>query len=93
MYRGEDLRDHLLVKLRNNGLVILGWETLSRNFPNPKLSQILFEQMLEKWVDIRGNAYVKTFMQVLKRRLNKAAKTKGDQTFQSAEPSLRKTLF
>ena len=92
-YRGENLLDHLLEKLRTNGFVVLGWEALSRSFPNAKLSEILFKQILEKWVDIRGNSYVKTFMQVLKRRLNMAAKNKGEQVFSSAEPSLRKTLF
>ena len=93
-YHGEDLRDHLKDKLQNNHFVTLGWQTLSCNFPNNKLSDVLFKQILEKWIDIRGNSCVKTFMQVLKRKLNKLeTKNKGEQTFSSSEPSLRKTLF
>ena len=33
-YHGEDLRDHLKDKLQNNHFVNLGWQTLSRNFPD-----------------------------------------------------------
>ena len=44
-YDGEDLRDHLKEKLQNNHIVTLGWQTISCNFPNNKLSEVLETQI------------------------------------------------
>ena len=58
-YHGEYLQDYLRDKLQNNHFVTLGWQILSRNFSNSKLSEVLFNQIVEKWIDIRGKSYVK----------------------------------
>ena len=91
-YHGEDLRYVLLDEITNNNFVILGWQTLTRNLPNETIGNILFKQIIEKWVDIRGNSFVKTFMLILKRKLNKVGKSKGEQAFPSTAPAMRKTL-
>ena len=70
-YHGEDLRNHLKDKLQNNHFVTLVWQTLYRYFPKSKFSEALLNQIIEKWIDIRRKSYVKTLMQVLKRKLNK----------------------
>ena len=58
-YHGEYLQDYLRDKLQNNHFATLGWQTLSCNFPNSKLSEVLFNQIVKKWIDIRGKSYVK----------------------------------
>jgi len=90
-YRGEDLRDVLFQKLSTSKLVGNGWVTLSINLGNESSNQILKNQILQKWIDIRVRSYVNCYVQIVKRMVNKL---NGEQRKLSskAEPALRKTL-
>ena len=84
--RGEDLRDVIATKLQENNLVNNGWNILSRNMDNIKLSNVLKNQVINKWIDIRANAFVLCYIQVIKRAIGEKKLSK------KAEPALRKTL-
>ena len=93
-YRGEDLRDAILKEVKKSTMVDQYWESLSRNIPNKTLSQSLKDQIINKWVDIRAHAFVKCYVQMLKRKLAKEPdNASGVSLSKAAEPALRKTLF
>ena len=96
-YHGEDLRDMIHNELRKHSLVDIYWDTLSRHVGNKKLVKHLKEQVISRWVDIRAKAYVKTYVQIVKRKLNSlAADKKKNSTVElssKGEPAMRKKLL
>ena len=91
-YYGEKLRDLLKDTLQNTILGPWGGKPFPIIFLIANCQK--FCLTLEKWIDIRGNSYVKTLMQVSKGKLSKlGTKNKEEPTFSSTEPSLRKILF
>ena len=78
-YYGEELRGHLKGKLQNTILGPWGGKPFPVIFLIAKCQK--FCLTLEKWIDIRGNSYVKTFMQVLKRKLSKLGTKNKEEPF------------
>ena len=49
-------------------------------------------KVLSKWIDVRANAFVKTFVLIFKRKMNNMLNDKKKQQLRSSEPAMRKTL-
>ena len=95
-YKGQDLRNSLACKIKENKTVNMYWDTICRHLNNDKLKILLKEQIIEKWIDIRARSFVNAYMQMIRRKLNKLTKEqKGKKTVKVsklAEPAMRKTL-
>ena len=61
-----------------------------------QLSDKRFKQIIEKWIDLRVCAYVTSFVQILKRKINSLTKEMKKvysvEPIKKAEPAFRKTL-
>ena len=89
-YTNEDLRDILLVEIEQATFLKDCWQRLSKNLESIELSNYLYSQIIEKWIDIRAQAFVNAYIQLVKRAANKKKiETKASK---KAEPALRKTL-
>ena len=90
----EDMRERFKVKLITVPEVSAIWVSLSRKMLNRQLSNKLFKQIIEKWIDLR--AYVTVFVQILKRKINslpkEMKKVYSVEPIKKAEPAFRKTL-
>ena len=90
----EDMREIFKVKLITVPEVSAIWVSLSRKMLNRQLSNKLFKQIIEKWIDLR--AYVTVFVQILKRKINSLPKEMKKiysvEPIKKAEPAFRKTL-
>ena len=85
-YKGKDLRECIEEKLKDDLHVSNSWLTLTRHCPNEKLIIHLQKEVLSKWIDIRANSFVNSYVLVLKRKL------KENKMSSASEPSIRKTL-
>ena len=65
------------------------WESVARHILNESLKEILQKQFMKKWIDLRTKAFVKTYIQIVKRFNNRSNPQKLSK---KAEPALRKTL-
>ena len=90
VYKGEDLRELIENKLLDNDSVNQIWDSITRYLPNEQLKVVLFQEIIRKWIDIRANSFVNTYVQILKRKI----KNEGRKIFisRASEPALRKTL-
>ena len=94
-YQGEDLRDIIQKELQNSPFISYGWDSLSRLIPNRQLAEVLRNQLIVKWIDIRARSFVDSYVQRVKRTL---AKRKADGAAskvalsKKGEQSMRKTL-
>ena len=90
----EDMREIFKVKLITVPEVSAIRVSLSRKMLNRQLSNKLFKQIIEKWIDLR--AYVTVFVQILKRKINslpkEMKKVYSVEPIKKAEPAFRKTL-
>ena len=91
-YKGKDIRELLHEKLEESNMINNLWESLTRHVPNKQLTDHLLHEVLSKWIDIRANAFVKTFVLIFKRKMNKMLNDKKKQQLISSEPAMRKTL-
>ena len=83
-YKGEDLRDVIMDKLKCDSYIDLSWSCLTRNFENPDAVFILKEVIFKKWIGMRARSFVNAWIQI--------AKNKKKEISNKSEPSLRKTL-
>ena len=89
-YAGEDLREVLLSKVLKHENVQNYWSTITRHIDNKNLKDTLLFKILQTWVDIRVYSFIKTWLNVMKR---KSAKLYSRSSIaQKSEPALRKTL-
>ena len=90
LYQGEDLRELIENKLLDNDSVNQNWDSITRDLPNEQLKVVLFQEIIRKWIDIRANSFVNTYVQILKQKI----KNEGRKISISgaSEPALRKTL-
>ena len=90
LYKGEDLRELIENKLLDNDSVNQIWDSITRYLPNEQLKVVLFQEIIRKWIDIRANSFVNTYVQILKRKI----KNEGRKISISgaSEPALRQTL-
>ena len=70
----EDMREIFQVKLKTVPEVSVISIFLSRKMPNRQLSDKLFKQIIETWIDLRAYAYVTAFVEILKRKINSLPK-------------------
>ena len=88
-YRDEDLRSVLLKLLMESEEINSAWKSVARHIPNESLKEILQKQFMKKWIDLRARAFVKTYIQILKRFNNIS---NPEKLSKKAKPALRKTL-
>ena len=65
------------------------WESVSRHIPNESLKEILQKQFMKNCIDLRARAFVKTYIQIVKRFNNRSNPQKLSK---KTKPALRKTL-
>ena len=68
------MREIFKVKLKAVSEVSVIWVSLSKKMPNKQLSNNIFTQTIEKWIDLRAYAYVTAFVQILKTKINSLTK-------------------
>ena len=78
-------------KLSSNGLVNTGWDILARDIDNKALCEKVKAMVLNKWITIRGNAFVKSWVDSMKIRQSELKSSKST-VDTKAMPAMRKTL-
>ena len=86
-YSGQDFHDQLCFKITDSELLQRDWDLLTKDLNNRLLCDKLFHRIVTKWVNIRNNAFIKIWMQKM-RRESEGMNKPGAQ----AEVSLRKSL-
>ena len=85
-YAGEDLREVLLSKLLKHEYVQTYWSTITRHIDNKVLKDTLLLKILQTWGNIRAYSFIKTWLNVMKR---KSAKLYSRSSIaQKSEPAL-----
>ena len=69
VYKDEDLRELIEKKLVDSDSVNQIWYSITRSLPNEQLKVVLFQGIIGKWIDIRANWFVNTYVQILKRKI------------------------
>ena len=69
-YKGENLRDVLLVKLEENELLDRSWSGMTKNIENKELVGALKTLIFRKWMATRVKAFVNAWIQSVKRKAN-----------------------
>ena len=69
-YSGQNLRDFIERKSRDNEMIMRAWNVLSRSITNETLINSIKKQMITKWIDVRGKSFVNAYIEVLKHRIN-----------------------
>lgn len=93
-YKGQDLRDVIQQEINSSDKITEAWLILMRNCPHEEFILELKDQIILKWIDLRANSFVKSYVQVIKRKVEerKSSKKAGQTLSSSSEPALRKTL-
>lgn len=93
-YAGEDLRKILMEKFSESHLVDISWNSLTKSLENRELCQTLKRMVLNKWVNIRANSFVKAWVNLAKlthfetqkkKRISDCAKAKDKAERQAAK--------
>ena len=66
-YSGQDIRDQLCSKITNSELLQRDRDLLTKDLNNRLLCDKLFHRIVTKWVNIRINVFIKTWMQIMRR--------------------------
>ena len=67
-YAGEELREVLLSKLLKHEYVQIYWSTITRHIDNTVLIDTLQLKILQTWINIRAYFFIKTWINVMKRK-------------------------
>ena len=65
---GENIREVIVEKLRDNKAIQSTWDFLTRNVANKMFTEKLKIQILSKRSNIRTHAFVNTWVQVMRRK-------------------------
>ena len=84
-YCGEDLKTVLCNTFSKSENIEVCWHNITRNISHLSVKKMIKKEILLKWINIRANAFVKSWIQMIKRKGSMAITRKG-------EPSLRKSL-
>ena len=68
LYSGENIKLKVFEKLSENNLIRCYWEKLTRSVGNEDLKKKLKVRIVTKWIDIRVNAFIKTWVQIIRRK-------------------------
>ena len=66
-YCGEDLKMVLYNTFLKSENIEVCWHKITRNISNLSLKEIIKKKILLKWINIRANAFVKLWIQMIKR--------------------------
>ena len=94
-YGGENIQKLLLDEFNKNNLIDNCWSSITCRIENESLKNILKSEVLKKWINIRGNAFVKAWVDIVKKKQyeNQKRKNKTKQKIsKKGEASLRKEL-
>ena len=75
-YEGEALRDVLTPKMLESKILNEAWERLCPNIDNPALPKALFRLIVNKWVNIRENAFAEAWVNIVKTKYKDVASGK-----------------
>ena len=85
----EDLRELVEKKLLDTDSVNQIWHSITKYLPNKQLKVVLFQEIIRKWIDIRANQFVNTYVQIFKQKImNEGRKISISD---APEPALTKT--
>lgn len=85
-YAGEDLRKVILSKFENNELIISAWDSLTKDL-SKSMSTYLRNAVFKKWIDIRANAFIRAWVNIIKLKKNTTSSIDS-----KGKPALRKQL-
>ena len=75
-------------KLSENNLIKCYWEKLTRSVGNEDLKEKLKVKIVTEWIDIRVNAFIKTRVQIIRRKDSRSSSSNDG----GQEVAMRKTL-
>ena len=84
-YCGEDLKAILYITFSKSKNIEVCWHKITWNISNLSVKEIIKKKILLKWINIRGNIFVKSWIQMIKRISSMTISRKG-------KPPLRKSL-
>ena len=88
LYTGENTELKVFEKLSENNLIRCYWEKLTRSVGNEDLKEKLKVKIVTKCIDIRVNAFIKTWVQILRRKESRSSSSNDGRQ----EVVMRKTL-
>ena len=88
LYSGENIKLKVFEKLSENNLIRCYWEKLTRSVGNEDLKEKLKVKIVTKWIDIRVNAFIKTWVQIIRRKESRSSSSNDGRR----EVAMRKTL-
>ena len=77
-YCGEDLKTVLYNTFSKSENIEVCWHKITRNISNLSVKQIIKNKILLKWINIRTNAFVKSWIQMIKRKGSTTMSRKGE---------------
>ena len=87
-YAGQNIFEKIYERIISDENLSTDWEILTRQIVNKTLCDKLKEKIVKKWVNIRINAFVKVWIQIMRRELQHTDKKPAAQ----GEVALRKGL-
>ena len=88
LYSEGNIKLKVFEKLSENNLIKCYWEKLTRSVGNEDLKEKLKVKIVTKWIDIRVNAFIKTWVQIIRRKESRS----GSSNDGRQEVTMRKTL-
>ena len=88
LYSGENIKLKVFEKFSENNLIKCYWEKLTRSVGNEDSKEKLKVKIVTKWIYIRLNAFIKTWVQIIRRKESKS----GDSNDGRQEVPMRKTV-
>ena len=77
-YCGEDLKTVLYNTFSKSENIEVCWHKITRNISNLSVKEIIKNKILLKWINIRANAFVKSWIQMIKRKGSTTMSRKGE---------------
>ena len=92
-YCGENIREVIVDKLRDNKVIQSFWDFFTRNVTNKMFTENLKIQILNKWSNIRTHAFVNTWVQIIQRKSAREAVKKTDKVSKKGGVSIELNFF
>ena len=92
-YCGENIREVIVDKMRDNKVIQSFGDFFTRNVTNKMFTENLKIQILNKWRNIRTHAFVNTWVQIIQRKSAREAVKKTDKVSKKAGVSTELNFF
>ena len=92
-YCGENIREVIVDKMRDNKVIQSFGDFFTRNVTNKLFTENLKIQILNKWRNIRTHAFVNTWVQIIQRKSAREAVKKTDKVSKKAGVSTELNFF